>query len=90
MEHTVKNLQNRIEMLESRKTLQGDGGNFHSIGLFPVCFAGYYTGYSRLSSLDSKRLATGYILVYMIDVGCNILVFVHLSWFLVFLKRSSY
>jgi hypothetical protein len=31
MEHTVKNLQNRIEMLESRKTLQGDGGNFHSI-----------------------------------------------------------
>jgi uncharacterized coiled-coil protein SlyX len=23
MEHTVKNLQNRIEMLESRKTLQG-------------------------------------------------------------------
>ena len=31
MEHTVKNFQNRIEMLESRKTLQGDGGNFHSI-----------------------------------------------------------
>jgi uncharacterized coiled-coil protein SlyX len=26
MEHTVKNFQNRIEMLESRKTLQGDGG----------------------------------------------------------------
>jgi uncharacterized coiled-coil protein SlyX len=31
MEHTVKNLQIRIEMLESRKTLQGDSGNFHSI-----------------------------------------------------------
>jgi hypothetical protein len=31
MEYTVKNLQNRIEMLESRKTLQGDGRNFHSI-----------------------------------------------------------
>jgi len=31
MEHTVKNLQNRIEVLESRKTLQENGGNFHSI-----------------------------------------------------------
>jgi hypothetical protein len=31
MEHTVKNLHNIIEMLESRKTLQADGGNFHSI-----------------------------------------------------------